>query len=52
MLLTVILPFQVMAQYPQLTDEAKQLIDEKEKQWKAHSDSAWAVAEPIVMKEA
>ena len=41
-----------MAQYPQLTDEAKQLIDQKEKQWKAHSDSAWAVAEPIVMQEA
>ena len=51
-LLTVILPLQMMAQYPQLTDEAKQLIDQKEKQWKVHSDSAWAVAEPIVMQEA
>jgi hypothetical protein len=40
------------AQYPQLTDEAKQLIDNQKKQWKAHSDSAWAVAFPIVVKEA
>ena len=29
------------AQYPQLTDEAKQLIEQQKKQWKAHSDSAW-----------
>ncbi len=40
------------AQYPQLTDEAKQLIEQKKKQWKAHSDSAWAVAFPIVIEEA
>ena len=36
------------AQYPQLTDEAKQLIEQQKKQWKAHSDSAWEVAFPIV----
>jgi hypothetical protein len=40
------------AQYPQLTDEAKNLIDSLEKCWKAHSDSAWEVAFPIVIKEA
>ena len=37
------------AQYPQLTDEAKQLIEEQKNQWKAHSDSAWEVAFPIVV---
>jgi hypothetical protein len=40
------------AQYPQLTDEAKHLIDSLETQWKAHSDSAWEVAFPIVVEEA
>ena len=40
------------AQYPQLTDEAKHLIDSLEGCWKAHSDSAWAVAFSIVVKEA
>ena len=40
------------AQYPQLTDEAKHLIDSLEIRWKAHSDSAWKVAFPIVIKEA
>ena len=42
----------VKAQYPQLTDEAKHLIDSLEIQWKAHSDSAWQVAFPIVVEEA
>jgi hypothetical protein len=45
-------PASSFAQYPQLTSAAKQLIDSLGKQWQAHSDSAWAVAEPIVMKEA
>ena len=40
------------AQYPQLTDEAKTFIDSQKKQWAAHSDSAWAVAFPIVVEEA
>ena len=40
------------AQYPQLTDEAKHLIDSLQTQWKAHSDSAWEVAFPIVVEEA
>ncbi len=40
------------AQYPQLTDEAAKLIAEQKKQWQAHSDSAWEVAFPIVVKEA
>ena len=40
------------AQYPDLTDEAKKLIGEQKEQWKAHSDSAWAIAFPIVIEEA
>ena len=40
------------AQYPDLTDEAKKLIGEQKAQWKAHSDSAWEVAFPIVIEEA
>ena len=40
------------AQYPQLTDEAKELIESLQTQWKAHSDSAWEVAFPIVIEEA
>ena len=40
------------AQYPDLTDEAKQLISQQKKQWKAHADSAWEVAFPIVVEEA
>ena len=40
------------AQYPQYTDEAKHLIDSLEQRWKAHSDSAWAAAFPIVIQEA
>ncbi len=42
----------VSAQYPQLTDEAKQFIEKEKAQWKAHSDSAWEVAFPIVVEEA
>ena len=42
----------VFAQYPQLTDEAKQLIGKQKAAWAAHSDSAWVVAFPIVVKEA
>jgi hypothetical protein len=41
-----------LAQYPQITDEAKHLIDSLENRWKEHSDSAWQVAFPIVIKEA
>ena len=40
------------AQYPQLTDEAEELIESLQSQWKAHSDSAWEVAFPIVIEEA
>ena len=42
----------VMAQYPELTPEGKHKIDSLTKVWTAHSDSAWAVAFPIVKKEA
>ena len=42
----------VSAQYPQLTDEAKDLISQQKAQWKAHADSAWDVAFPIVVEEA
>ena len=40
------------AQYPDLTGEAKRYIEGQKKQWQAHSDSAWAVAFPIVVEEA
>ena len=40
------------AQYPQLTDEASHLIDSLQAQWRAHSDSAWAEAFPIVVDQA
>ena len=54
LLLAVALLFSltVGAQYPDLTDEAKQLIAQQKAQWKAHSDSAWEVAFPIVVEEA
>lgn len=40
------------AQYPDLTDKAKKMIGEQKAQWKAHSDSAWEAAFPIVIEEA
>ena len=42
----------VKAQYPDMTSEAKHYIEDLKKQWTAHSDSAWAVAFPIVVEEA
>ncbi|MDO4801462.1 MAG: polysaccharide lyase [Prevotellaceae bacterium] len=42
----------VFAQYPQLTDEAVKEAGRLALMQKAHSDSAWAVAEKIVAKEA
>ena len=41
-----------LAQYPQLTDEAKALIDQKKKVWSHRRDSAWKIAFPIVIEEA
>lgn len=41
-----------MAQYPSLTPEVKAKMAELKKIYEAHSDSAWAVALPIVEKEA
>lgn len=41
-----------MAQYPQLTSEAKHAIDSAKVTWAAHVDSMWAEALPIVLKEA
>ncbi len=43
---------QVMAQYPQITDEAKAKYKAQNEEWTTHSDSAWRVAFPIVKKEA
>ena len=40
------------AQYPQVTKEAQQYADSLGRIAKAHRDSAWAVAFPIVVKEA
>ncbi len=42
----------VMAQYPDITPEVQAQIDAYEEKIWAHSDSAWAVAFPIVDKEA
>lgn len=42
----------VHAQYPVITQEAKAKIDSLTAVWIAHSDSAWAVAWPIVKAEA
>lgn len=43
---TLLFPATAKAQYPQITQEAKKLIDSLENKWQAHSDSAWAVASP------
>lgn len=43
---------QAMAQYPQITPEAKAKFEAQRAEWEAHSDSAWKVAFPIVKKEA
>jgi len=40
------------AQYPTISAELQKEIDAREAIYKAHSDSAWAVALPIVEKEA
>ncbi len=48
----LIMPTAVKAQYPVITKEAQDKIDSLQKVWTAHSDSAWAVAFPIVKKEA
>lgn len=42
----------VMAQYPEITPEAKAKFEAQRAEWTAHSDSAWQVAFPIVKKEA
>ena len=48
----ILAPVAAEAQYPSITDAAKAKIDSLQKVWTAHSDSAWAVAFPIVKKEA
>ena len=40
------------AQYPSITPEAQAKFDALQAEWTAHSDSAWAVAFPIVKEEA
>lgn len=47
-----IMPAMARAQYPKVTAEAQAKMDSLSALWKAHSDSAWAVAFPIVKKEA
>ena len=48
----ILAPVTAEAQYPSITDAAKAKIDSLQKVWTEHSDSAWAVAFPIVKKEA
>lgn len=50
--LCVIASTTTMAQYPKLTTEAYQHAENLKAQWKAHSDSAWEKAFPIVVEEA
>ena len=52
LMMVLLFSMSASAQYPDLTNEAKQLIDQQKKQWKVHSDSAWEVAFPIVVEEA
>ena len=46
------IPATMMAQYPQLTPEAKQDYQTMITAAREHADSAWAIAKPIVEKEA
>ena len=48
----VMVPAAGFAQYPQITEAAQARMDSLEAVWTAHSDSAWAVAFPIVKQEA
>jgi len=48
----MMLPMTALAQYPQITSEASEKYKAQNKEWTTHSDSAWAVAFPIVKKEA
>src|SRR5574344_477093 len=48
---TLMAPMATYAQYPQITSEAKAKIDSLTHAWTIHSDSAWAVAFPIVTQE-
>ena len=48
----MLVPGTIKAQYPQLTPEAKEKFETMKKAMYAHSDSAWAIALPIVQKEA
>lgn len=45
-------PLVAHAQYPVITAEAQAKINALTKQWTEHSDSAWKVAFPVVVKEA
>ncbi len=44
------IPSAMMAQYPQLTPEAKEYYQKMITSAREHADSAWAVAKPIVEK--
>ena len=46
------LPLTALAQYPQVSDEAKRQYEEQSLAAKAHRDSAWKAALPVVLEEA
>ena len=50
-LIIALAPLELSAQYPVIPDSIKTRIAETEARWEAHSDSAWAIAYPIVMRE-
>ena len=50
--LSVMVPAAVMAQYPQLNEKARNDYSTMITAARQHADSAWAVAKPIVEKEA
>lgn len=50
--LSVMFPAAVMAQYPQLNEKARNDYSTMITAARQHADSAWAVAKPIVEKEA
>jgi hypothetical protein len=48
----LLIPAEVMAQYPQITSEAKEEYNKMITKQRENSDKAWEIAKPIVEKEA